>query len=284
MVVEPLTHFEHWPTGIALDRTEAHDDRLGAPLAAVTSVTPPGGELKLLSVIAHELRAPLVSLTTSSALLLEDFDVVEREQLRRMIATIHRGSLWLQNLVDNLLNAAAISSGRLRLKREAVDLADVVMEITPVVEPILTQKEQSLYLATSAGDGLVYADPRRIGQVLVNLILNASKYAGPGTPIDLAITPRARHVRLTVADQGPGIPPGTEDHLFEPFYQASRVDGSPEGVGLGLAIVKWLVEAHGGRVGGANRSEGGACFWFELPAYGATCPALSDGTILGGEQ
>lgn len=283
MVIEPLTRSEHWPMRIALDQAPACGEVLHAPLSVAASATTPVGELKLLSIIAHELRAPLASLTTSAGLLLEDFDVVEREQLRRMIATIHRGSLWLQNLVDNLLNAAAISSGRLRLKREVIDLADVVLEITPVVEPILTLKGQSLYLAANPGAGLVLADPRRIGQVLVNLVLNASKYAGPGTAIDIAITQEAGRVRLTVADQGPGIPPGTEDRIFEPFYQASRPDCSPEGVGLGLAIVRWLVEAHGGSVGGANRPEGGACFWFELPAHTAACLADPNTPAHGGE-
>jgi signal transduction histidine kinase len=101
-----------------------------------------------------------------------------------------------------------------------------------------------------------------MAQVLVNLIINASKFSQPGSAIELEFDQRGGTLRGEVADRGIGLPPGSTAWLFEP---AARADHGLQGLGLGLAVVKSIVEAHGGRVGAANRPAGGARFWFELP-------------------
>jgi signal transduction histidine kinase len=113
----------------------------------------------------------------------------------------------------------------------------------------------------------VAADRRRIRQVLVNMIANASKYSPPGKPITVNITAADGAVRVTVADRGPGIPPESRARLFEPYYRTEdAVQTDTSGLGLGLEIVKLIIDAHGGRVGADNRPAGGACVWFELAA------------------
>ena len=102
---------------------------------------------------------------------------------------------------------------------------------------------------------------------MINLIANASKFSGRETTIDVTVVTRWQHVRVAVADRGPGIPKGTAKRLFEPYYRATGArEAGKKGTGLGLAIVNVIVEAHGGRVAAKNGGGGRARFWFELPA------------------
>jgi two-component system sensor histidine kinase KdpD len=184
-----------------------------------------------------------------------------------MVSTIHRGTLWLQGLVENLLCAATIREGHFTIHRQLVSLLDLAWEVRPLVEPLLAQKTQRLRLSSRGIVPAVPCDSRRIGQALVNLISNASKFAGHGTPIDVMLSTGRDYVRVAVADRGPGIPHASSERLFQPFYRmAAAAQSGKEGVGLGLAIVKSIVCAHGGRTGANNRRGGGARFWFELPA------------------
>jgi two-component system sensor histidine kinase KdpD len=225
-------------------------------------------------MVAHELRGPLSALATSSEILVEDLGTLDPEQVARMAGTIHRGVLWLQGLVENLLCAASNEEGRFFIQPQPMSLDDVLLEMRPVVEPLLAQREQQLRLLWRRSLPEVCVDGRRIGQVLVNLILNASKFAGPRTAIDVLLTMRGDRVRVVVADRGPGIPAEHAARLFAPYVQgpASPLHGRG-GVGLGLAIVRSIIEAHGGRVGAENRRGGGARFWFELPAASGHMPS-----------
>jgi two-component system sensor histidine kinase KdpD len=111
------------------------------------------------------------------------------------------------------------------------------------------------------------ADSRRIGQVLINLIANASKYSGHGTRITVSAIRRGGVVRLSVADRGPGLPGGDPARLFLPFTRSLEAGRTGiDGAGLGLAIVKSIAELHGGMAGAAPRKGGGSLFWVELPA------------------
>jgi len=230
---------------------------------------PFAGEPRILSTVAHELRGPLTALVTSAELLVEDFDTLPANQMRDMVTTMHRGALWLHGLVENLLCAATIRDGHFQIHRQAVTLEDVIAEVEPVVAPLLKQKGQRLEISMQGFVPELAADPRRIGQVLVNLIGNASKYTDNWSTVELIVEPGAKAVRVTVADRGPGIPSGDESLLFEPFHRAAG-HSAKEGVGLGLSIVRSIIEAHEGRVGAANRRGGGALFWFELPLAAAS--------------
>jgi signal transduction histidine kinase len=227
----------------------------------------PNNEMAVLATVAHELRGPLTALATSSELLAEDFEVLDPNQVRGMLSAIHRRTLWLQGLVENLLAAATIREGRLQLHRQPVRLSDLMADVKAVVDPLLSQRGQRIRVRGAQAVPTVSADSRRIGQVLVNLILNASKFGKSGSPVDITLSRLPDRVRISVADRGPGVAPDQVQRLFEPYYRsAATSDNVKEGVGLGLSIVKSIVQAHGGAVGVESRRGGGARFWFELPS------------------
>jgi K+-sensing histidine kinase KdpD len=192
----------------------------------------------LLAAVAQELRAPLTALATGSEVLTADYERFDAGQVRELVWTIHRGTIWLQELVENLLCASTVQPGRLQIRPQPADLLDIVTEAESVLAPVLRQKVQVLRVSVRGAPRLE-ADPRRLVQALVNLLLNASKFTEPGDPIDLLVRSRRGHVRVIVADRGPGLPPGRAAALFEPYYRAAPMAGVGQaGVGLGLAIVR----------------------------------------------
>lgn len=242
--------------------------RSGAEAGAIPAQVASGNEFAALATVAHELRGPLAALITSSELLAEDFEHLDARQVTAMLGGLHRRALWLQGLVDNLLCAASIRGGRLQLHRQPICFDDLLAEVDSVVGPMLAQHSQTLRVHVATGLPEVVADSRRVSQVLVNLILNASKFGPPATQIDVSLARGADGgVRVAVADRGPGVAAEQAERLFEPYYQVPALAGGrQEGIGLGLSIVKSVVEAHGGRVGVENRRGGGARFWFSLPS------------------
>jgi two-component system sensor histidine kinase KdpD len=238
-------------------------------------------ELTLLATVAHELRGPLTALATSSELLAEDFLELDPEQVKRMLGAMHRRTVWLQGLVENLLCAASIREGRLSLFRQSMSVSDLLADAEAVVEPLLAQRGQRLRVKLPSPVPEVLADSRRLGQVLINLILNASKFGPANSPIDVSVIVRDGEVRVSVADRGPGVPAQDAERLFEPYFRAPSTAGSgKDGVGLGLSIVKSIAEAHGGQVGVEHRRGGGARFWFSIPTVGRTTFAKSHLSIV----
>jgi K+-sensing histidine kinase KdpD len=226
------------------------------------------GEPDLLSVLAHDIRTPLAALLTVAELLQDDLDVLDTRQIRGMVATIHRGTLALSGLTEDLLCATTIQAGRLSIQLQPLSVVDILDDVQPIVGPLLLQKGQALAITVPRPCPTVLVDRRRIGQVLFNLIGNASKFSPPGQPIRVLLTHNGRWVRIAVADRGAGIPKGGSARLYKPCCRADAPAGT-DGFGLGLAIVDAIVKAHGGRVGAANRRGGGASFWFEIPVQAA---------------
>jgi two-component system, OmpR family, sensor histidine kinase KdpD len=224
----------------------------------------------LLATVAHELRTPLSALQTASEALDRDFDLLERQQMRSMVSSMYRRVLWLRGLLENLLTSASARDGRLQICRGPLDLRDLVDETRALVEPMLARKQQQLRVRIAKRLPLVAADERRLSQVLVNLVTNASKYSGIRSRIDISIAIRHRQLHVSVADRGPGIPPALARSIFEPYDRGERTDG--DGLGIGLSVVKAIVEAHGGTFGVKNRRNGGAVFWFELAPMATIAP------------
>ena len=215
-----------------------------------------------LATLAHELRGPLHSLSASATVLVEDLDELSPEQIKQMARAIQRRALWLQGLTENLLCAASVERGGLSITPTPQDLRSVVEEAVLVVEPLLTRRDQSVALSLPECPAVALVDGRRVGQALANLILNASKYSDPGTRIEIEIAPAPDGGwRISVADEGVGLPPGDVSALFEPYV---RGDETTDGLGLGLAVVKAIAAAHNGRAGAAPREGKGATFWIEI--------------------
>jgi len=171
----------------------------------------------------------------------------------------------LSALVDNLLDAASLEAGALRLQREPV-------RVERIAERVLAQRRLlargfTLHLETRPGIPLAEADPVRVEQVMANLVDNAIKYSPHGGPIRIRVwSPDDATVAISVSDRGGGIPPEHLEHLFERFY---RVDGGGAGIkgaGLGLFICKNLVESHGGAISVESEVGVGTTFTFTLPA------------------
>jgi signal transduction histidine kinase len=219
-----------------------------------------------LAKLMHELRTPLMAMGTAAELLSEDLDHLERPAVRQLVATLHRSAVWLHQLVDNLHGFAALAQEPGVPERVPVDLCTVVHETERVLGPLLATKNQFLEVLAPAALPRVDAVPRLLGQVCLNLLSNASKFAPAGSPLRVVLIPTEAGVRVAIEDRGPGFPAAVTARLFEPFYQvAASPAGTLPGVGLGLAIVQEIIAAHGGRVGAENRRGGGARFWFELP-------------------
>lgn len=226
------------------------------------------GQPSWLATVAHEIRGPLSALETASELLDRDLDNLDDQQIRTMISAIHRRTLWLRGLMENLLCSAAIREGRLRVHARPLDIVETVREVEAMVRPLLVRKKQTITVSAAATYPLVEADAHRIAQVLLNLLSNANKYADAGTEIDIAVGMERGIVRVSVSDRGPGLSAANTQSVFRAYDRAGRTGG--EGLGIGLWVVRSIVRAHGGRVGALNRAGGGATFWFELRPMLAT--------------
>ncbi len=221
-----------------------------------------------LSNIAHEFRTPLSALAASVELLLDQAPDLSPDELQELLSSLHLGVLGLQTLIDNLLESASIEAGRFRVSPRPASLPDIIADVTRTLQPLLTRRDQYLTLALPDSLPQVQTDPRRTGQVLINLLSNASKYSPDATEITLAAAVMDRFVRVTVADCGSGIPAEFRTDLFRRFMYdraAHHQNHAQAGTGLGLSVVKAIVEAQDGQVGADDRPGGGTVFWFTLP-------------------
>ncbi|GAB4396742.1 MAG: hypothetical protein OHK0052_18400 [Anaerolineales bacterium] len=182
-----------------------------------------------------------------------------------LVNALHLGTLGLQTLVDNLLEGASIESGQFRVLPHACSLPEIIAEVTATLQPLCEKYEQPVSLHLPPNLPAVQADPRRTAQSLVNYLSNAIKWNPARGNISIHVVQQENALHLTVADEGPGLPPDQPD-LFRRFVYKHSGSGRAEyGAGLGLSVVKAIIEAQGGQVGAHNRPEGGAAFWFMLP-------------------
>lgn len=215
---------------------------------------------EFLAMLGHELRNPLAPIFTVLQLLRARGEwSVEHDIMFRQAEHMRR-------LVDDLLDVARIASGKLALQLEPVALDTVATLAVESVSPLIEQRGHTLHV--DVPEALhVHGDPRRLVQVLSNLLVNAAKYSDVGTPIDLVARRCAHTVEIEVLDRGIGIEPGKLESIFHLFEQQERgVDRADGGLGLGLAIVRNVAQLHGGSVRAENRRDGaGSRFILCLP-------------------
>lgn len=221
---------------------------------------------QFLANVAHEFRTPLSALEASIELLLDQAPDMSPSELQELYTSLHLGILGLHTLVDNLLESANIEARRFRVSPRNSDLGNVIAETAQTMQPLLAKYEQHLTIELPVDIPIVRADPRRIVQVLINLLSNASRYGPPGEEIILRVTADTQYACVAVIDRGPGIPSEYRANLFRRFVIPHADDSiSQAGAGLGLSVVKAIVTAHGGLVGVDDRDGGGSIFWFTLP-------------------
>jgi PAS domain S-box-containing protein len=218
----------------------------------------------LLGSLTHELVTPLASLFAAAELVQDIARTAGDEALSELAESIVVGTLRLREMVDNLLSSAGLHTGHFAVVARPTDLAEVLEEARLAIGPLLASKGQYLRVDCPAPSPCVMADRRRLDQVLVNLVSNASRYGPPDRPIELRARRHGGWVWVEVADHGPGVPASLRPHLFRPFSRSVGAEGS--GMGLGLSIVRSIVELHGGSVAVDATADGGALFRFSLRA------------------
>jgi len=222
---------------------------------------------EFLSSMSHELRTPLNAVLGFAQLLRRSRKNPLDEQQRGMIDHIVKGGEHLLHLIDEVLDLARIEAGGVAISTEPVEVADVLTEVRSALEPVAARAGIAIELAPLPADARrVMADRTRFVQILMNFASNAVKYGRPGGRVRFACaTTNAVDVRMSVIDDGIGIPVDKHPLVFLPFQRAGQEMGTIEGTGIGLAISKRLAELMGGRVGFASEAGHGSEFWVELP-------------------
>lgn len=239
---------------LALDRARAEAER-------ATRVKD-----EFLAMLGHELRNPLAPIVTALQILrMEGVNTRAQEVLERQVAHVLR-------LVDDLLDVSRITSGKIELRKEPIELASVVTRALEMARPLLERRRNRLTIDVQERGLIVDGDPARLAQVVSNLVTNAAKYSDEDSAITVRASREGENVHLSVIDEGIGIAEAYIDRVFDQFVQVPQgMDRAAGGLGLGLAIVRSLVERHGGTVRAQSRGHGcGSTFIVELPLSSAS--------------
>jgi len=219
---------------------------------------------QLLSTVSHELRTPLASIKGFATTLLREDVEWEKESRREFLSIIDEESDRLTELIGNLLDMSRIEAGTLRMEPEPTELGPIIQETAAEFQMMTHEHQIQILLPPSLPP--VMADPRRLRQILRNLVENAIKYSPQGGAIHIAAQVDASFVQTSVADQGIGIEAAQIGNIFDRFYQvdsaSTRMVG---GSGLGLSICKALVEAHNGEIWVESQPGRGSTFCFTFP-------------------
>ena len=225
----------------------------------------------LFNSISHELRTPLSTIVGASSMLL-DTDVEYNEETRRdLVESIQEGANRMERLVMNLLDTARMESGMLHIKNDWCDIEDIVGAALQRIGETL--RKYVIKAELPADLDLIRADFVLLEQVVANLVDNAMKYSPAGSTIVIAAVQEGERMKITVLDNGPGIPEEDLPHIFEKFYRAKH-PRKIAGTGLGLSICKSIIESHNGQIWAENKKSGGAAISFSVPIHedGITIP------------
>jgi two-component system sensor histidine kinase KdpD len=245
---------------IALERVQLADDIERARLLAETERL----RSALLTSISHDLRTPLASIMGTITSLRSYGKLYDEATREDMLRTAQEEAERLSRFVANLLDMTRLDSGALELKREMIDLSDVIGAALQRTAGILAGHRVIVDLAPDLP--MLPLDFVLTEQVLVNLLDNAAKYAPAGSAIEIRGRRDGGAVTLDVRDEGPGIPAEDMERVFDKFYRVRNTDRQRAGTGLGLAICKGFVEAQGGHITAANRADrSGAVFTVTFP-------------------
>jgi signal transduction histidine kinase len=222
---------------------------------------------EFIALVSHDLRTPLTSIIGYVELALdEDGSAPLDDERRRYLEVVTRSSDRLLRLVDDLLLAARLQSGRFMLSLDDTDVEAVATEALDEMHARAERKGVSLFLACD-GPIRVECDRRRLLQLLDNLVGNAVKFTPEGGRVEVRVERTLAGVAIDVLDTGVGIPAGEEERIFSRFYRSpSAVSDQVPGTGLGLFIARAIAERHGGTLVARRREKGGSVFRLELPS------------------
>ena len=278
---EKVTHADgsvHWYNTIKIPLID--NDQCNKVLAVATDITEHKhyeDALRLadrrkdefLAMLAHELRNPLAPIRNAVQLL--NRQTLTDPTLSQACNVIDRQVTHLGRLLDDLLDVARIMQGKIGLKVERLELADIINSAVETSHPLIKSRGQELIISQATTPLWIEGDPIRLAQVLSNLLNNAAKYTSEGGRITLSVTQEGSDVVIEVRDTGIGIAPDALPHIFDLFTQADlSLAHSQGGLGIGLTLVRQLLEKHGGTITAASAGIGqGSAFTVRLPALSA---------------
>lgn len=219
----------------------------------------------MLRAISHDLRTPLTAISGNASNLLSNGADFDEDTRRQLYSDIYDDSLWLINVVENLLSVTRIEDGRMALRPSAELVEEIVTE---ALNHVGRGRTDHVITFTCKDEWLMArADARLIVQVVVNIVDNALKYTPSGSHIDITAAREDDKVAVTIADDGPGVPPEVGERVFDMFFSGSnRAADSRRSLGLGLALCRSIITAHGGIISLSQNQPHGAVFRFTLPA------------------
>jgi PAS domain S-box-containing protein len=241
---------------------------------------------EFLANMSHELRTPLNSILGFSETLLEGVHGPISEKQTQSLQFIHTSGQHLLGLITDILDLSKIESGAFELHRDIIPVNAICEASLIFIKQLAYKKSITVDYSTTPADPILFADARRLKQVLVNLLNNAVKFTPEGGWVKLEVEENleAGEMRFHISDSGIGISPDNLQKLFHPFVQLdSSLSRQYEGTGLGLAMVKKLVEMHGGSVGVESEPGRGSSFHFTIPIQSALHAAGDDNPYLAGE-
>ncbi len=234
----------------------------------------------LIGVISHELRTPLTAIKGNLQLAQRRFQryiqnsqassSLDSSSIAKIEVSLEQALRQIrvqERLINDLLESTRIEDGTLAINRQPCDLLRIINETVDDMRFI--RPTQALLVEVPTQETIqINADPGRIGQVLANYIMNAFKYSPEDRPVRIGVTIEEQEVRVWVQDQGPGIPPEVQPHVWDRFYRIpgnKAHNGESKSFGLGLHICRVLIAEHGGQVGVESELGKGSTFWFSLP-------------------
>lgn len=220
---------------------------------------------EFLAVLAHELRNPLAPILTGLELMRMRPD--SPDTVARVREMIERQANQMVHLIDDLLDIARVTNGKIEIKKKLVDLNSIVLSAVETSLPTIEGAQHELTMRVSETPLLIYADFTRIAQIIGNLLTNAAKYTPKGGKIKLSVEPDGDEAVISVNDNGIGIPVESLESVFEMFSQVhNNMERSQGGLGIGLALVRTLVQLHGGAIVATSEGPGkGSTFIVRLP-------------------
>ena len=218
----------------------------------------------LLRAISHDLRTPLTSISGNADNLLSNGESFDADTKQQIYTDIYNDSMWLTNLVENLLSVTRLEDGNMKLNKSAELIDEIIAEALNHINK--RSVEHKITVCESDDIMLVDVDARLIVQVIINIVDNAIKYTPKGSEITISTQKKDKMLSVSIADNGNGITDDIKDKVFDMFYTgANKIADSRRSLGLGLALCKTIISAHGGEITVSDNNPHGAVFTFTLP-------------------
>jgi len=219
---------------------------------------------EFIAVLAHELRNPLASMVSLTELLQLKS---KNTDSKKIIENIKLNAKTMTRILDDLLDTVRLSQRKFRLQKEEISLQQTIEQVLLSKSELLKRYRHNFSISLPPEDVLLFADPVRLKQIMINLVGNACKYTNPGGKIELSVAVSDEWVVVRITDNGIGMDNNTIQHIFEPFNQSEQaIRQDDSGIGIGLFLTKELVEMHGGRIEASSGGLGkGSIFSVYLP-------------------